>query len=160
VSNIYDPMDVDLPVDGVGRKRAMDPTQSSNEEPSDSKSKRVSTSEDALSRGSADSGNKSKIQYVSTDNPPYIVHVHSLVNDPAKSLHPLLISRALSRIAYSEIKEIKKIDRGKVLVEMTSAKAANDLTNNCSLEKEGLTAFVPVCRTVRSGIVKDPATFR
>jgi len=34
-----------------------------------------------------------------------------------KSLHPLLVSRTLSQ--YSEIKEIKKISRGKVLVEMT-----------------------------------------
>jgi len=83
------------------------------------------------------------------------VHVHSVENDPIKLLHPLLISRTLSRIAYSDIKEIRKIGKGKVLAEMTTAKAANDLTNNPKLEQEGLKVFVPTYRTIRTGIVKD-----
>jgi len=83
------------------------------------------------------------------------VHVHSIVEDPAKPLHPLLISRTLSQIAYADIKEIKKIGKGKILAEMATAKA-NDLTNNCRLEKEDLKAFIPTYRTVRTGI----GTFR
>jgi len=38
---------------------------------------------------------------------------------------------------------------------MISAKAANDLTNNPRLDKEGLKAFVPIYRTVRVSVVKD-----
>jgi len=53
-----------------------------------------------------ESGKSIKAQYSNSDNPPYVVHVHSVESDPAKMLHPLLISRTLSRIAYSSIKEI------------------------------------------------------
>jgi len=48
----------------------------------------------------------------------------------------LLISRTLSHIAYSDIKEIKRIGRGKVLAEMKSVKAANNLVQNPQLEKK------------------------
>jgi len=37
----------------------------------------------------------------------------------------LLINRTLSQIAYSDIKEIKRTGRGKILAEMKLAKAAN-----------------------------------
>jgi len=73
--------------------------------------------------------------------------------------HPLLISRTLSQIAYSDIKEIKRIGRGKILAEMISANAANNLVQNPKLEKENvfpfLKAFIPTYRTIRTGIVKD-----
>jgi len=60
-------------------------------------------------------------------------------DDPTKSIHSLLISRVLSQIAYVDaIKEIKKIGRGKVLAEMSTAKAVNNLMCNSRLEKEGL----------------------
>jgi len=70
-------------------------------------------------------------------------------------VHPFLISNTLSQITYVDIKEIKKIGRGKVLVDMNSAKAANKLTNNARLAQEGLKAFILAYRILRTGIVKD-----
>jgi len=58
-----------------------------------------------------------------------------------------------SQIAYADIKEIKKIGRGKILAEMITA--ANRLTNNSKLEKKGLRAFIPTYRIIRTGIVKN-----
>jgi len=84
----------------------------------------------------------------------FIVYSHS-EDSNASSAHPLLISRVLSQIAYSNIKEIKKIDRGKVLAEMKSIKAANELVQDPKLEKENLIAFISTYRTIRTGIVKD-----
>jgi len=95
------------------------------------------------------------VLYSSTDCPPYIVHVYSTNEDPSSPMHPLLISRTLSRIAYIDIKEIKRIGRGKVLAEMNSAKSANNLVLNSNLDKENLRAFIPTYRTIRTGIVKD-----
>jgi len=143
-------MDVDREADNVRRKRTM-PTSHSNENQENNKTKKLFTSGSSSSSDTANSGKVPKIQYFSTDKVPFVVHVHSIAEDPAELLHPLLISRSLSKIAYFDIKEIKKIGKGKVLAEMASAKAVNDLTNNCSLEKEGLKAY----RTVRIGIVKD-----
>jgi len=60
---------------------------------------------------------------------------------------------------YADIKEIKKIGRGKVLAEMTTAKAANNLTNSAKLEKEGLKTFISTYRTLRTGIVKNISHF-
>jgi len=65
-------------------------------------------------------------------------------------MHPLLISRLLSQIAYIDIKEIKKI-----LAEMNSAKSAISLTNNVKLAQEGLKVFIPAYRIIKSDIVKD-----
>jgi len=52
----------------------------------------------------------------------------------------------LSQIAYSDIKEIRKLGRGKVLVEMISAKAANNLVLSSRLDKEKFKALIPVYR--------------
>jgi len=97
-----------------------------------------------------------KILYSNSDCPPYIIHVYSQNDDPSVGpMHPLLISRTLSQIAYADIKEIKRIGRGKILAEMNSFTMANNLVLNPKLEKENLRAFIPSYRTVRTGIVKD-----
>jgi len=99
---------------------------------------------------------KRKILYTSSDRPPYIIHVYSNNEDPLTSpTYSLLINRTFSQIAYSDIKEIKRIGRGKILAEMISANAANNLVQNPKLEKENLLAFIPTYRTIRTGIVKD-----
>jgi len=86
------------------------------------------------------------------DNPSFIVHVYSLNSDPSAPMHPLLINRLLSQIAYIDIKEIKKIGRSKILAEMNSA---NSLTNSAKLAQEDLKAFIPAYCTMRTDIVKD-----
>jgi len=104
---------------------------------------------------SSNPSEKVKSLYSNSDCSPYIIHVYSHSEDlSSKPAHPLLISRTLSQIAYSDIKEIKRIRRGKILAEMKSAKTANSLIQN-SLEKENLKAFIPTYRTIRTGIVKD-----
>jgi len=153
-SDIYEPMDVDQSADGARRKRPIDSSISKDAQDNPT-TKKLSTSDGNFSFDSTEPGKAPRIQYSNSDIPPYIVHVHSVENDPTKLLHPLVISRTLSRIAYSDIKEIRKIGKGKVLAEMTSAKAANNLINSPRLQKEGLKAFVPTYRTIRSGIVKD-----
>jgi len=137
VSDIYEPMVVGQGTDGARHKRTM-LSLHSNEIKENSKTKKLITNGISPPSDTANSGKAHKIQYSNTGNPPFAVHVHSTAENPAKLLHPLLISRSLSKIAYSNIKEIKKIGKDKVLAEMASAKAANDLTNNCSLQKEDL----------------------
>jgi len=104
---------------------------------------------------SSNPNNSGKILYSTSDCPPYIVHVYSSEDSSSSPTHPLLISRTLSQIAYFDIKEIKKIERSKILAEMTSAKTANNLVQNTRLEKENLKAFIPTYRTIRTGIMRD-----
>jgi len=151
------PMEID--VDGNNsRKRSL---SSLNDKKSNAKAKKPIKDNINLNLNSrdplADPNNKDNniILYSNTDCPPFIVHVYSTNEDPSGPMHPLLISRSLSRIAYSDIKEIKKIGRGKVLAEMNSAKSANNLVLNSDLNKENLRAFIPSYRIVRTGIVKD-----
>jgi len=99
VSEIYEPMDVDQSADGARRKRSMN-FSISNECQSNSTAKKLSTTEGNSSLDSTVPGKTSKIQYSSSDIPPYIVHFHSVENDPIKLLHPLLISRTLSRSLF------------------------------------------------------------
>jgi len=103
------------------------------------------------------SGNKNNtILYSNSDSPPYIVHVYSQNVDPTlEPMHPLLISRTLLQLSYADIKEIKRIGKGKILAEINSIKAANNLVLNPKLEKENLHAFMPTYRTIRTGVVKD-----
>jgi len=120
-----------------------------------SKAKKALSNVSTSPSDSSSSTETGKVIYSPTDNSPYIVHVYSNNEDSMNSTHPLLISRILSQIAYSDIKEIKKIGRGKVLAEMSTAKAANNLVYNSRLEKERFKAFIPIYRPIRSGIVKN-----
>jgi len=139
----------------MGRKRTL--PSNNAEDQCISKPKKVANNVSSKSKDSSDNDNSSsKTLYSHADNPPYIVHVYSHSEDPNVGLaHPLLISRVLSQIAYANIKEIKKIGRGKVLAEMKSIKAANELVQDPRLEKEKLVAFISTYRTIRTGIVKD-----
>jgi len=108
-----------------------------------------------IPRDSSTSIEKGTILYSPSENPSFFVHVHSHTENSLNSTHPLLISRTLSQIAYSDIKKIKKLGRGKVLVEMASVKSANNLVLNPRLINENLKAFIPGYRTIRSGIIQD-----
>jgi len=152
-------MDVDTDPDLVSRKRALPISVAEKQgkvkakRPVNVENKNNTNLKDSLT----DPGNSNnKILYTSSDRPPFIVHVYSFNEDPSvPPMHPLLISRTLSQIAYADIKEIKRIGRGKILAEMNSYTAANNLVLNPKLDKDNLRAFIPTYRIVRTGIVKD-----
>jgi len=146
-------MDTDFDNEIPSRKRTLPPSTTEKH----GKNKKSANNNHIDSKDSlVNSGKKAKILYSNSDCPPYIVHVYSHSEDLLIGpMHPLLISRTLSQIAYSEIKEIKKIGRGKILAEMISANAANNLVQNHKLEKENLLAFILTYRTIRTGIDKD-----
>jgi len=148
-------MEIDMESESASRKRAL-PLATSKIQ-GNIKAKKASNDVSTTPRDSLNiPSDKVKTLYSNSDCPPYIIHVYSLSEDPSSNpAHPLLISRTLSQIAYSDIKEIKRIGRGKVLVEIKSVKAANSLVQNPQLEKENLKAFIPTYRTIRIGIVKD-----
>jgi len=152
-------MDVDTDFDVANRKRAL--PASITEKQGNIKAKRPVNAENNNSTILKDSltdpeKKNNKILYSNSDCPPYIIHVYSQSEDPSIGpMHPLLISRTLSQIAYADVKEIKKIGRDKILTEMNSVSAANNHVLNPKLEKENLRAFVPTYRTIRTGIVRD-----
>jgi len=151
-------MEIDTDSESLTRKRTLYSSNLESQQNHTYKKKPVTNEHLNLKDSLTNTEKNKKTLYSSSDQPPYIVHVYSNNNneDPQLGLtHPLLISRTLSKIVYSEIKEIKKIGRGKILAEMTSAKAANNLVQNPDLMKENLTAFIPTYRTIRTGIVKD-----
>jgi len=155
-------MEIETDPDAASRKRPLSAVASDKQDKQgNTRAKKPLSAENNnitnLKDSSTDSGNQNnKILYSNTDRPPYIIHVYSHNTDPSITpMHPLLISRTLSHIAYADIKEIKRIGRGKILAEMNSVNAANNLVLNPNLEKNNLRAFIPSYRTVRTGIVKD-----
>lgn len=58
-------------------------------------------------------------------------------------------------MASADIIEIKKIGRGKILVELKSYSAANSLISDQSLTVHNLKAFIPSYKAYRVGIIKD-----
>lgn len=51
-------------------------------------------------------------------------------NDSSRNIHSLLISKVLSRIGFSDLLEVKKLDREKVLAELNTKEAANHLVDH------------------------------
>lgn len=96
--------------------------------------------------------------YTPSDSPPYAVHVHSVNSDLHAALHPLHVSRIISQIAYNDVSEIRKIGRGKILVELKSASAANNLVKSPLLNAHKLRAYIPTYRTLRTGVIRDIPT--
>jgi len=145
-------MKVDMDAENASRKRALPLSTSENQ---GSTKPKKSNEVSSVSKNSLNNPiEKVKTLYINSDCPPYIIHVYSHSDDPSSSpAYPLLISRTLSQIAYADIKEIKRIGKGKILAEMKSAEAANSLVQNPRLDKENLRAFIPTYRTIRTGIV-------
>jgi len=154
-SDLNNSMEIEMELESTSRKRSL--PLATSEIQGNIKTKKALDDVSTVPRDSLNAANaKVKTLYSNSDCPPYIIHVYSLSENSSSSpAHPLLISRRLSQIAYSDIKEIKRIGRGKVLAEMKSMKAANSLVQNLQLEKENLKAFIPTYRTIRTGIVRD-----
>jgi len=156
VQNFVEPMEIKKSAETANRKRALPLSSSTHSNTQgENATKKMHPAVSKVPRDSSSISDKENILYSTSDSPPFYVHVHSQSENSLNLTHPLLISRTLSRLAYSNIKEIKKLGRGKVLVEMDTAKSANNLVLNPKLSEENLKAFVPVYRTVRSGIIKD-----
>jgi len=149
------PVEIDNEAEYASRKRAL--PHSSTENQDSNKSKKPSSEVSTVLRDSPNNlHDKFKVLYSNSDSPPYIIHVYSITDEASSGpAHPLLISRTLSQLAYADIKEIKRIGRSKVLVEMKSAKAANKLIQDPNLEKEKLKVFIPKYKTIRTSIVRD-----
>lgn len=76
-------------------------------------------------------------------------------NSNSEAAHPLLVSKLIANIAFNDIIELKKIGKGKIMAELKTAKAANNLVSSDLLDSNNLKAFIPAYRTLRTGIVKD-----
>jgi len=90
-------MEIDPDLDVSRRKRAM-PLPSSSESQGVSKAKKALANVSTFPRDSSFSTETGKVLYSSSDNPPYIVHVYSSNEDSMNPIHPLLISKILSRL--------------------------------------------------------------
>ncbi|KYN19123.1 hypothetical protein ALC57_08549 [Trachymyrmex cornetzi] len=97
-------------------------------------------------------------RYGKTDHAPFIVHIHAKIEHITESSYEVMMKRQVSRIISSGLCSIKKIGRGKIAVEMRNFYFANALASNKDLDKHGLFAFIPLHRTVRSGIIRGIPT--
>ncbi|XP_011700856.1 PREDICTED: uncharacterized protein LOC105457718, partial [Wasmannia auropunctata] len=70
-------------------------------------------------------------------------------------MHFSVLARIVSGVVKSDIVQIKKIGDGKILVEVRTAAAANNIVNNSYWGKNNLKAFIPSFRVLRTGIIKD-----
>jgi len=92
-------------------------------------------------------------RYHNKDKPSFIIKVQStLDSSPPHLLH---ISRTLSQISPRKILEVKKIGRGKVLVQLSTYEAANRLVFNSLFSSYNLKAFIPSHHVLRLGIVRN-----
>ncbi|KYN13609.1 hypothetical protein ALC57_14200 [Trachymyrmex cornetzi] len=73
-------------------------------------------------------------------------------------MHPIVISSIVAKSGIPDIQEIKKIGRGKILIEAKSATAANRLVDNPAFTKPNLKAFIPAFRVLREGVIQDVPT--
>ncbi|KYN16963.1 hypothetical protein ALC57_10786 [Trachymyrmex cornetzi] len=73
-------------------------------------------------------------------------------------MHPIIISSIVAKSGIPDIQEIKKIGRGKILIEAKSATAANRLVDNPAFTKHNLKAFIPAFRVLREGVIQDVPT--
>ncbi|XP_018397608.1 PREDICTED: uncharacterized protein LOC108775675 [Cyphomyrmex costatus] len=98
-------------------------------------------------------GQRISPRYSVRDPGPFVVYVYPINRDNA--IHPTLISRLIVKSGIPDILEIKKIGRGKVLIEVKSASAANRLVENQAFPQNDLKAFIPAYKVLRTGIIQD-----
>ncbi|KYN10140.1 hypothetical protein ALC57_17735, partial [Trachymyrmex cornetzi] len=121
-------------------------------------SPRPNNAEDAIGARSQDTTNaaanlKAAPKYRPQDNGPYAVYVYDLNRE--KATHPIVISSIIANSGIPDIQEIKKIGKGKILIEAKSATAANRLVDNPTFSKHNLKAFIPAFRVIREGVIQD-----
>lgn len=92
--------------------------------------------------------------YSREDEPPFAVYIYSTQGNNAR-MHFSVLARIVSGVVKSDIVQIKKIGDGKILVEVRTAAAANNIVNNSYWGKNNLKAFIPSFRVLRTGIIKD-----
>lgn len=92
--------------------------------------------------------------YARNDLGPYVVYVYASVSN-GSSPHPLSMARVISVVSGNHIKEIKNIGRGKSLVVLKSAVAANSLINSGELKIHKYNAFIPSYLVSRTGVIKN-----
>ncbi|KYQ46994.1 hypothetical protein ALC60_14007 [Trachymyrmex zeteki] len=85
---------------------------------------------------------------------PFVVYVYPN-NGSASPLHSVLVSRIIAKSGIPDIQEIKKIGRGKILIVVKSATAANKLVENNIFPKHNLRAFIPAFKVLRTGVIQD-----
>ncbi|XP_018367604.1 PREDICTED: dentin sialophosphoprotein-like [Trachymyrmex cornetzi] len=148
-------------IEAQGRSSTSPPKRSTVSTSSTSKSRvspRPKNAEDALGACSQDSTSaaanlKSAPKYRPQDNGPYAVYVYDLNRE--KATHPFVISSIIANSGIPDIQEIKKIGKGKILIEAKSATAANRLVDNPTFSKHNLKAFIPAFRVIREGVIQD-----
>lgn len=83
----------------------------------------------------------------------FIIHIctfHAITDNVTEVPFEVIMKRQVS--LYIDIYSMKKISRGKIVVEMRPVIFAN--VENVNIGKHGLMAFIPIHRTVRSGIIR------
>jgi len=104
VQNFDELMDIDKTAEHSNRKRAL-PSSSYSSPQKDLDIQKSLPSVSKVPREFTFSLDKDINLYSSSDNPPFFVHMHSISDNSLNPSHPLLISRTLSQLAYSDIKE-------------------------------------------------------
>ncbi|KYN12367.1 hypothetical protein ALC57_15482 [Trachymyrmex cornetzi] len=81
-----------------------------------------------------------------------------LIKREKKSTHPTVISSIIAKTGIPDIQEIKKIGKGKILIELRTALAANRLVDNSTFSKYNLKTFIPAFRVLRVRVIQDVLT--
>ncbi|EGI68644.1 hypothetical protein G5I_02671 [Acromyrmex echinatior] len=109
---------------------------------------------DLHARDNLNSSNpKVPAKYNSQDNGPYVVYVYDMNRE--KSIYPTIISSIITKAGIPDIQKIKKINKGKIIIEAKTVLAANRLIDNPIFSKHNLKAFIPVFRVLRVGVIQD-----
>ncbi|KYQ52361.1 hypothetical protein ALC60_08524 [Trachymyrmex zeteki] len=93
------------------------------------------------------------LRYSPRDLGPYAVYVYS--NNRDNVLYSTLISGIIAKSDIPDITEIKKVGRGKILIEVKTPSAANKLVENPIFPKHNLRAFIPAFKVLRTGVIQD-----
>ncbi|KYN19743.1 hypothetical protein ALC57_07896 [Trachymyrmex cornetzi] len=102
------------------------------------------------------SGERIPLRYAARDMGPFVVYVYPNNRDGSASpLHSILVSRIIAMSGIPDIQEIKKIGRGKILIVVKTATAANRLVENSIFPKHNLRAFIPAFKVLRTGVIQD-----
>lgn len=120
----------------------------------------ASKSETLNSDNNAGNQKDTSSYYAHSDKGPFVVYIYPTNPGFREVAHPLQVCIVVSNIAYNDIYEVKKIGVGKVMAELKTASAANNLINSPLLASHKLRAFIPSYRVLRTGVIKDiPSSF-
>lgn len=171
-SNGSTPMEVDVDLGKNSRKRTSDEALEQSNEQLINKSLKSGSAKPAApaKRGPNNLAssttvpcekNKEKgfptLKYTINDKAPYTVYIYTKysTHSSTEAAHPLYVSKLIANIAYNDIIEIKKIGKGKIMADLKSHQAANNLVSSELLASHNLQAFIPTYRTLRTGTVRD-----